>query len=82
MKRAFVTGGSGFVGSRLIPALRARGVDVRALARSDASAAKVEVLGAAAVRGDLDESKARRELGYTGHKSIDQGLADLASARA
>ena len=31
MKTAFVTGGSGFVGRRLIPALRARGVVVRAL---------------------------------------------------
>src|SRR5262245_49037537 len=58
VKRAFITGGSGFVGSRLIPALRARGVDVAALARSDASAAKVESLGATAVRGDLDDAKA------------------------
>ncbi len=55
MKRAFVTGGSGFVGGRLIPALRARGVEVAALARSDASAAKVESLGATPVRGDLDD---------------------------
>lgn len=55
MKRAFVTGGSGFVGSRLLPALRARGIEVAALARSDASARKVEALGATAVRGDLDD---------------------------
>jgi nucleoside-diphosphate-sugar epimerase len=55
VKRAFVTGGSGFVGGRLIPALRARGVEVAALARSDASAAKVESLGATSVRGDLDD---------------------------
>ena len=55
MQRAFVTGGSGFVGGRLIPALRARGVEVVALARSDASAAKVEALGAKAARGDLDD---------------------------
>ena len=55
MKRAFVTGGSGFVGGRLIPALRTRGVEVAALARSDASASKVESLGATAIRGDLDD---------------------------
>jgi len=55
MKRAFVTGGSGFVGGRLIPALVARGVEVMALARSDVSAAKVEALGARSVRGDLDD---------------------------
>src|SRR5690242_14998156 len=54
VKRAFITGGSGFVGGRLIPALVARGCEVVALARSNASAAKVEALGARAARGDLD----------------------------
>ena len=58
MKRAFVTGGSGFVGGRLLPALVARGVEVVALARSDASAAKVEALGARAARGDLEDEAA------------------------
>ena len=58
MKRAFVTGGSGFVGGRLIPALVARGVEVVALARSDASAGRVEALGARAARGDLDDQAA------------------------
>jgi nucleoside-diphosphate-sugar epimerase len=58
VKRAFVTGGSGFIGGRLIPMLRLRGVEVAALARSDSSASKVESLGATAVRGDLDDTKA------------------------
>lgn len=60
-----MTGGSGFVGGRLIPALRARGVKVRALGRSDASIKTVEELGATGVRGDLDAVAALRE-GCTG----------------
>jgi nucleoside-diphosphate-sugar epimerase len=54
----FVTGGSGFVGRSLIAALRARGHEVRALARSDAAVAAVERAGATAVRGDLDDEAA------------------------
>ena len=54
MKRAFVTGGSGFLGGRLIEILVARGVEVVALARSDASAKKVEARGARAIKGDLE----------------------------
>lgn len=52
---SFVTGGSGFVGQRLIAALRARGDEVRALARSDAAVATVIAAGATPVRGDLDD---------------------------
>ena len=43
---AFVTGGSGFIGGRLVERLAGAGCRVRALARSDASAAAVERLGA------------------------------------
>jgi nucleoside-diphosphate-sugar epimerase len=50
---AFVTGGSGFIGGRLLRRLADGGCRVRALARSDTSAAAVERLGAEAVRGDL-----------------------------
>jgi nucleoside-diphosphate-sugar epimerase len=53
--KAFVTGGSGFIGGVLIRRLRAEGVDVRALARSDGSAAKVADAGAEPARGDLDD---------------------------
>ena len=53
--KAFVTGGSGFIGGRLLRRLAADGVAVRALARSDASAAKVADLGAEPVHGDLDD---------------------------
>ena len=52
---AFVTGGSGFIGGALVRRLVAGGCEVRALARSDRSAAAVAELGAEPVRGDLDD---------------------------
>jgi nucleoside-diphosphate-sugar epimerase len=55
---AFVTGGSGFVGARLIERLVRDGWAVRALGRSDGAAAKVEAAGAEAVRGDLGDTAA------------------------
>lgn len=57
---AFVTGGSGFIGGRLIGRLLADGWAVRALARSETSAAKVAALGAQPVRGDLDDPGSMR----------------------
>ena len=53
MPAAFVTGGSGFVGTALIRRLAADGWTVRALARSPEAEAKVRRAGAEAVRGDL-----------------------------
>ena len=47
MQRAFVTGGSGFVGHALIRALVARGVEVRALARSDVDPSMTTVMDCA-----------------------------------
>jgi nucleoside-diphosphate-sugar epimerase len=55
---AFVTGGSGFIGGRLIARLRQRGDRVRALARSDRSADAVSALGAEPVRGGLGDREA------------------------
>jgi dihydroflavonol-4-reductase len=49
----FLTGGSGFVGGAIARRLVADGREVRALARSDASADALAALGAVAVRGDL-----------------------------
>lgn len=51
----FVTGGSGFVGGRLIERLVAQGWQVRALARSEEAARVVARHGAQAVRGSLDD---------------------------
>ena len=60
MKRVFVTGGSGFVGGRVIQRLRERDIEVMALARSPRAIAAVEKLGATAVPGDLDDRAAMR----------------------
>jgi nucleoside-diphosphate-sugar epimerase len=51
----FITGASGFIGGALAKSLIADGRPVRALVRSDSSAAAVEALGATAVRGDLGD---------------------------
>ncbi|MBW4473896.1 MAG: NAD-dependent epimerase/dehydratase family protein [Stenomitos rutilans HA7619-LM2] len=51
--KAFVTGGSGFVGQHMISLLQEQGYEVRALARSERAAERVAGLGATVVRGDL-----------------------------
>lgn len=51
----FVTGGSGFVGGRLIERLVAAGWRVRALARGEAAARSVSMRGAEPVPGSLDD---------------------------
>ena len=60
MASAFVTGGSGFIGGRLIERLRADGHEVRALARSPSAAARVRERGPEPVDGDLADARAMR----------------------
>lgn len=51
----FVTGGTGHIGSYIIPELIAAGHQVTGLARSDASADAVTALGATVRRGDISD---------------------------
>ena len=82
----FITGGTGQVGSYLIPDLIAAGHEVVALARSDASAAAASALGARVRRGnlaDLDGLKAAAEsdgvihLGYRAELLSSGGITAL-----
>jgi nucleoside-diphosphate-sugar epimerase len=53
--RILVTGASGWIGSAAVAELLGAGHDVVGLARSDASAQRLETAGAAVQRGDLDD---------------------------
>ena len=48
----FLTGGTGLIGSAVLTRLVADGRDVRALARSDASAAAIEAFAAGTTESD------------------------------
>jgi nucleoside-diphosphate-sugar epimerase len=58
--KAFVTGGTGFIGGRVIRRLRDRGDDVVALVRSPQKAADLKELGCQLVEGDLGATDAMR----------------------
>jgi nucleoside-diphosphate-sugar epimerase len=60
MAVAFVTGGSGFIGGKLIERLRSDGHSVKALARSDAAADRIRSRGGEPVRGELADVEAMR----------------------
>ena len=60
MAVAFVTGGSGFIGGRLIERLRSDGHTVHGLARSDAAAARIRARGGEPMSGDLMDLAALR----------------------
>jgi dihydroflavonol-4-reductase len=55
--RAFVTGGTGFIGGRLVAKLRQRGDDVVALVRSPEKAGELRSQGCQLVEGDLSDKE-------------------------
>src|SRR5688500_15351565 len=58
--RAFVTGGTGFLGGKLVERLRERGDEVVCLVRSPDKAARLRELGCELVEGDLTSVDAMR----------------------
>ena len=58
--KAFVTGSTGFIGSRLVDQLKARGYDVTALVRSEKDAANLRAKGVTPVIGDIREKETMR----------------------
>lgn len=53
--RLFLTGATGYIGGAAAEVLRARGHELSGLARSDASAGRLQAAGISAVRGDLTD---------------------------
>ena len=73
--RAFVTGATGFLGSRLAKRLRERGDEVVCLVRSPDKAAELKELGCELVEGDLSDVAAMRR-GIEGSDAVFHLAAD------
>jgi NADH dehydrogenase len=55
-----VTGGTGFVGPKIVHALRAQGRDVRCLVRDPGAAGQLQAWGCELVRGDMTDAESLR----------------------
>jgi dihydroflavonol-4-reductase len=72
--RAFVTGGTGFIGGHLVRKLRERGDDVVALVRSPEKAAELKQQGVELIEGDMSSVDAIRR-GTEGADAVFHGAA-------
>lgn len=77
--KALVTGATGFVGGHLTEALRSRGDEVTALARSPAKAEALRALGVHVVSGDLHDVPALERA--AGEQDVVYHVAGLIAAR-
>lgn len=59
--KAFVTGGTGFIGRAVVRKLIERGYSVNALARSESGAERLRAIGAAVSLGDITDRESMRE---------------------
>lgn len=59
--KAFVTGGTGFIGRTVVRKLIERGYSVSALARSESGGAVLRAMGATVVPGDITDRESMRE---------------------
>ena len=71
--KVFVTGASGWIGSAVVPELLGQGHEVVGLARSEASAQRLEALGAMVQRGDVDDPE-----GLAKAAALSEGVIHLA----
>ncbi|MEM8858253.1 MAG: NAD-dependent epimerase/dehydratase family protein, partial [Chloroflexota bacterium] len=63
--KVFITGGSGFIGQRVVSRLVAQGHDVYGLTRSSQGAQILERLGATSIIGGFDDKRAMK-IGMSG----------------
>lgn len=72
-----MTGGSGFLGSSVVPCLAAAGHNVVALARTPRAAHLLDGLGAAPIMGDLDDASSIDAAFAASHADVLVNLASL-----
>src|SRR5580658_5836867 len=78
--RIFVTGASGWIGSAVVPELLDAGHEVVGLARSEASARRLEAAGALVQQGDVDDSDGVIHLAFQHEVAFGGNFAAAAAA--